>query len=163
MFVDFTNPLFYDTLAIVARKGFVAKSWVELNLPESLVAVDIGSSREAAARRFTGNAAIIGFKNRDEAILAVESGRADCLLATVFLALIALKKNSQLGELIVPTPRLRAVVCPALPYDDDRRFRGVVNSWCEDNRSSGQIREWIVKALGKLGIDPGEIPADVSF
>jgi polar amino acid transport system substrate-binding protein len=163
MFVDFGNPFFYDSFAIVARKGFVPKSWADLNTPESLVAVDIGSSREATARRLAGNAAIIGFKTREEAMLAVQSGRADCFAATVFLALTALKKNPQIGELIVPTPHLRAAVCPAQPYDDDRRFRGVVDAWIEDNRGFGRIREWIETALAKFGVEPGDMPPDVSF
>jgi len=163
MFVDFSNPLYHDTFAIVARKGFAAKKWTELNAPESLIAVDIGSSREASARRFAGNATITGFKTRDEAILAVQSGRADCFVATVFLALTTLKENPEVGEFIIPVPHLRAAVCVAMPYDDDRRFRGVVDAWCEDSRTNGQIREWIVAALAKLGIEPGDLPSDVSF
>src|SRR5712671_1993648 len=46
MFVDFANSLFYDTYAIVARKGFAPMSWAELDVAGSLVAVDIGSARE---------------------------------------------------------------------------------------------------------------------
>jgi polar amino acid transport system substrate-binding protein len=163
MFADFANPLFYDTYAIIARKGFAPRSWGELNAAETLVAVDIGSAREEAARRFANNAAITGFKTRDEALLAVQSGRTDCFLATVFLALAELKKNPQLGELVVPTPQLRAAVCPAMPYDDDRRFRGVVDAWNEDSRGTGQIRALIIAALARLGIEPNDLPPDVSF
>jgi polar amino acid transport system substrate-binding protein len=163
MFADFSTPLFHDTYAILARKGFAPKSWAELNIPEALVAVDTGSAREVAVRRFAGNAAITGFKTRDEALLAVQSGRADCFVATVFFALAALKKDPQIGELVVPTPQLRAAVCPAVPYDDDRRFRGVVDAWSEDNRGTGQIRNWIMAGLAKLGIEPSDLPPDVSF
>ena len=163
MFADFSTPLFHDTFAILARKGFAPKSWSELNVPESLVAVDTGSAREEAVRRFAGNAAITGFKTREEALLAVQSGRADCFVATVFFALAALKKNPQIGELIVPAPQLRAARCPAVPYDDDRRFRGVVDAWSEDNRGIGQIRNWIMAGLADLGIEPSDLPSDVSF
>jgi polar amino acid transport system substrate-binding protein len=163
MFADFSTPLFHDTFAILARQGFAPKSWSELNVPESLVAVDTGSTREEAVRRFAGNAAITGFKTREEALLAVQSGRADCFVATVFFALAALKKNPQIGELIVPTPQLRAARCPAVPYDDDRRFRGVVDAWSEDNRGTGQIRTWIMAGLANLGIEPSDLPSDVSF
>jgi polar amino acid transport system substrate-binding protein len=163
MFADFSTPLFHDTFAILARQGFAPKSWSELNVPESLVAVDTGSAREEAVRRFAGNAAITGFKTREEALLAVQSGRADCFVATVFFALAALKKNPQIGELIVPTPQLRAARCPAVPYDDDRRFRGVVDAWSEDNRGIGQIRNWIMAGLANLGIEPSDLPSDVSF
>jgi polar amino acid transport system substrate-binding protein len=163
MFADFSAPLFHDTYAILARKGFEPKSWAELNVPEALVAVDAGSAREEAVRRFSGNAAITGFKTRDEALLAVQSGRADCFVATVFFALAALKNNPQIGELVVPTPHLRAAVCPAMPYDDDRRFHGVVNAWTEDNREVGQVRSWIMAGLAKLGIESSDLPSDISF
>jgi polar amino acid transport system substrate-binding protein len=163
MFVDFAAPLFHDTIAIVARKGFASKYWAEINVPQTLIAIETGSPREAAARRFVGNAAITGFKTREEVLQAVQSGRADCLVATVFLALIALKRNPQLGELIVPTPHFRSAVCPAIPYDDDRRFRGVIDAWSEDHRGTGQIREWMVAALAKFGIEPDGLPPDVSF
>jgi polar amino acid transport system substrate-binding protein len=163
MFADFCTPLFHDTYAILARKGFSPKTWAELNVPESLVAVDTGSAREEAVRRFAGNAAITGFKTRDEALLAVQSGRADCFVATVLFALAALKTNPQIGDLVVPTPQLRSAVCPALPYDDDRRFRGVVDAWSEDNRGIGQVRIWIMAGLAQLGIEPSDLPSDVSF
>lgn len=163
MFADFADPLFHDTYAIVARKGFATKNWAELNAPETLVAIETGSPREEAVRRFAGNAAITGFKNRDEAEQAVQSGRVDCLIAPVFHAIAALKMNPQLGELVVPTPQLRVAVCPALPYDDDRRLRGVVDAWGEDKRATGQIRGWITASLAELGIAPGDLPTDISF
>jgi polar amino acid transport system substrate-binding protein len=163
MFADFSTPLFHDTYAILARKGFAPKSWAELNVPESLVGVDTGSAREEAVRRFARNAAITGFKTREEALLAVQSGRVDCFVATVFFVLAALKKNPQIGELVMPAPQLRAALCPAVPYDDDRRFRGVVDAWSEDNRGIGQIRNWIMAGLAKLGIEPSDLPPDVSF
>ena len=163
MFADFSTPLFHDTIAILARQGFAPKSWVELNVPESLVAVDTGSAREEAVRRFAGNAAITGFKTREEALQAVQSGRVDCFVASVLFALAALKKNPQIGELVVPTPPLRIALCPAVPYDDDRRFRGVVDAWTEDNRGIGQIRNWIIAGLANFGIDEGDLPPDLAL
>jgi hypothetical protein len=50
-----------------------------------------------------------------------------------------------------------------MPYDDDRRYRGVVDAWREDNREIGQIREWIVTNLAKFGIASGDLPPDVSY
>lgn len=163
MFADYAIPMFHDTYAILARKGFAPKSWAEIDVPQTVVAVDAGSAREEAARRCAGNAALTGFKSRDEALGAVQSGRADCFVATVFPALAALKKNPQIGELVVPTPPLRVAVCPLVPYDDDRRFRGVVDAWTEDNRGTAEIRKWIMAALAKLGVEPSDLPADISI
>jgi polar amino acid transport system substrate-binding protein len=163
MFADFVAPLFYDVYAIVSRKGFAPKTWEELNVPQTVIAVDTGSTREDAARRFTNNAAITGYKTREEASLAVQSGRADGFVATVLFAVAQLRKNPDIGELVVPTPHLRSPACPAVPYDEDRRFRGVVAAWSEDNHSTGQIRVWIMAALATLGIKPDELPPDLSF
>jgi polar amino acid transport system substrate-binding protein len=163
MFVDFATPLLYDAYAIIARKGYTPKDWAEINAPETLIAVDTGSAREETARRLAGNAAITGFKTREEALAAIRSGRGDCFVTTVLVALTALKKDPQLGDLIVPAPHLRTAVCPGLPYDDDRRFRGVVEAWLEDNRGPGRIREWILADLANFGIGPGDLPPETSF
>jgi polar amino acid transport system substrate-binding protein len=163
MFADYATPLFHDTYAILARKGFAPKSWAEIDVPQTVVAVDEGSAREEAARRCAGNAALTGFKSRDEALGAVQSGRADCFISTVFLGLTALKKDPQIGELVVPTPPLRVAVCPLVPYDADRRFRGVIDAWTEDNRGTGEIRKWIMASLLRLGIEPSDVPADISI
>src|SRR5262249_59731389 len=103
---------------------------------------------------------VTGFKAREEGLLAVQSGRVDYFVATVLFALAALKKNPQIGELVVPTPHLRVAVCPALPYDDDRRFRGVVDAWSEDNRGIGQIRKWIMAGLANFGIAEADLPPE---
>ena len=161
MFADFSTPLLHDTYAIIARKGFAPKTWAEINAPQSLVAVDTGSIREEIVRRVAGNAAVTGFKSRDEAMQAVQSGRADCCVATVLLGLPILKKNPQIGDLVVPTPRLQTGVCPALPYDGDRRFRGVVDAWREDNLGLGQIHEWVTAGLAEFGVAEADLPPDL--
>jgi len=163
LLVDFSVPLFNDTLAIVARKDFAPRSWGELNRPESRIAADIGSRHEEIIQRIADNATITGFKTRDEAILAVEAGRADCVVLTALLAVTLLKRRPQVGELVVPTPDVGAPICAALPYDEDRRLRDVVNAWAEDNRGRGRIREWIMASLSRLGIGPADLPPAVSF
>jgi hypothetical protein len=57
----------------------------------------------------------------------------------------------------------RVAVCHAVPYDSDRRFRGVVDAWGEDHRGTGQIRASVIAALAQLGIQPDELPPEVSF
>lgn len=161
--VDFTRPLFFNTFSIVSSKSFAARSWQDLGRPEVRIAVDIGSTHELIARRYAPQATITGFRTRDEAILAVQSGRADCFVATIFLALTALKKNPSLGQFIMPTPYVQAPVDAAIQYDGSRRFRDFLNAWIDYNRSNGQIREWIVAGLGKVGITPADVPPEVSF
>jgi len=50
-----------------------------------------------------------------------------------------------------------------MPYDDDRRFRGVVDAWTEDNRGIGQIRRWIMAGLSGFEIGEGDLPPDLAL
>ena len=135
----------------------------ELNDPKTKIAVDLGSSHELIARRYAPNATITAFKTRDKAILATQSGRADCFVATIFLGLTALKKNPQLGQFIMPRPYVQASVCAAVPYDTDARFRDFLDAWAVFNRSNGQTRDWIVNSSAKVNVSPTDVPAEVTF
>src|SRR5271169_5551976 len=81
--IDFTHAFYLHGFGMVGAKGFHASNWGELNKPEVRIAVDIGSVHEIAARRFVPNATIIGLKARDDCILAVQSGRSDCVILAV--------------------------------------------------------------------------------
>lgn len=161
--IAFSQPLFFNTFAVVTRKNFSPKTWSELSDPKVRIAVDLGSSHELIARRYAPNATITAFKTRDEAILATQSGRADCFVATIFLGLTALKKNPQLGQFVMPRPYVQASVCAAVPYDTDSRFRDFLDAWAVFNRSNGQTRDWIVTSLAKVNISPADVPAEVTF
>src|SRR5271155_5021104 len=76
--IDFTHPFYLHGFGMVGRKGFTATNWADLDKPEVKIASDIGSVQETAARRFAPHATQIALKTRDDCILAVQSGRADC-------------------------------------------------------------------------------------
>jgi polar amino acid transport system substrate-binding protein len=161
--IDFTRPIFYNSFVIVTRKGFEAKTWKDLNNPKVKIAVDIGSTHEMIARRYTPNANIVGFKTRDEVIMALQSKRADCLIATIFLGLTSLKKNPELGKFIMPTPVLSLPVSAGVQMEDNKTFRDFVSVWADYSRGLGATREWILKSLEPMGITPADIPPEVNF
>jgi polar amino acid transport system substrate-binding protein len=161
--IDFSRPIFYNSFGIVTRKGFEARTWKDLDKAGVKIAVDIGSSHEAIARRYAPKAQIIGFKTRDEVIMAVQSKRADCLVATVFLGMTSLKKNPELGRFTIPTPVLSASVNAGVQQEPDKTFRDFVSVWADYNRGLGVSREWILKALEPMGITAADVPAEVSF
>ena len=99
--IGFSRPVFMHGFGTVAKKGFEPKTWGDLNKPEIKIAVDIGSVHELAARNFAPKAQIIGLKTRDECVLAVQTGRADCVILAVILGLTAVKKNPALGKYVV--------------------------------------------------------------
>src|SRR5262249_55524846 len=99
--IGFSRPVFMHGFGTVAKKGFEPKTWGDLNKPDIRIAVDIGSVHELAARNFASKGEIIGLKTRDECVLAVQTGRADCVILAVILGLTAVKKNPALGKYIV--------------------------------------------------------------
>lgn len=161
--VDFTNPLFYTAFAIVGHGDFTAKTWAELNDPAVTIAVDIGSSHELIARQMAPDAKIVALPTPSESVLAVQSGRANCFVMTVILALAAKSKNPALGRFAIPTPVLSAPGCAALRNEPYNRMRDFMNAWAGYNRGMGRVRSWILAALAQQGITAKDIPPEVSF
>lgn len=161
--VDFTRPIMNNTFTLIAKPGFEPKSWADLNKPEVKVAVDIGSTHDLFARRVIPNATLLALKTPDDAMLSVQSNRADCVIQVAMLSLVTVKKNPRLGRIIVPTPVSAQPTCAGMRIEPDQRFRSFVDNWLEYNRGLGSMRSWIVGSLDLVGIKPEDIPAEIVF
>ena len=162
--IDFSTPILVHSFTVITKKGFAKpQSWADINKPEVKISVDIGSTHELIARRYCPKATILGFKNRDEAILAVATGRADCNVSLAVLAVSTLKKNPNLGELAIPRPLLTLPTNMGIRAENDRRYKDFLSAWADYNRSLGQTREWMLKGFESVGLSPDDIPAEVQF
>jgi polar amino acid transport system substrate-binding protein len=162
--IDFTHAFYLHGFGMVGKKGFHATNWADLNKPEIRVAVDIGSLHETAARRFAPKATIIALKARDDCILAVQTGRADCVILAVNLGLTAVKKNPALGEFqMLHQPRVQLPTCMGIVMEPDKRWRDFLNAWVDFNRGIQQIREWLYAGLAINGVKPEDVPPDVEL
>ena len=164
MVIDFTHAFYLHGFGMVGRKGFTATNWADLDKPEVRVAFDIGSVHEISARRFASHATLIALKSRDDCILAVQSGRADCVILAVNLGLTAVKKNPQLGEFqMLHQPRIQLPTCMGVRKEANKDWRDFLNAWVDYNRGIQQIREWLYGGLAINGVKPEDIPADVEL
>lgn len=164
LMMDFTRPILEPTCMAIVRDGFPEpKTWADLNKPEVRIAVDLGSSHETVARRNAPNATILGFKTRDEALLALGSGRADLSIAFTILALTSVQKNPALGKLVVVEPAIKFEACLGVRIEDSSRFRDFLNTWIAFNRSTGMTREWFLQGLALVGVKPEDVPSNVTF
>jgi polar amino acid transport system substrate-binding protein len=162
--IAFTRPVYLHGFGMVGRKGFEASSWDELNKPEVRIAVDIGSTHETSARRFAPKATITGYKMRDDCILAVQTGRADCVILAAILGLSAVKKNPALGKFqMIRHPTVQLPTCIGVRMETDKRWVDFLDAWVDFNRGIGQVREWVVNSLALQGVTPEDIPSDVEF
>lgn len=162
--IDFSTPILVHSFTAVTRKGFpTPETWEDLNKPSVRIAVDLGSSHELIARRYAPKATISAFKNRDEAVLAVATGRADVNVVLAVLALPMLKKNPALGEIAIPRPVLTLPTNLGIRMETDKRWRDFLSVWADFNRSMGQTREWLITGLAELGVGVEDIPPEVQF
>jgi polar amino acid transport system substrate-binding protein len=161
--VEFTRPILNNTFTIIAKPGFEPKTWAELNNPEVRIAVDLGSTHDLFARRVLPRATLIALKTPDEATLAVQAGRADCVIQVILLSMVTVKKNPKVGKLIVPTAVAQQPTCAGVRIEADQRFRSFVDNWLEYSRSLGAIRSWIGENLALVGIQPEDVPVLVQF
>jgi polar amino acid transport system substrate-binding protein len=162
--IDFTHPFYLHGFGMVGRKGFTATNWADLDKPEVKIAFDIGSVHEIAARRFAPHATLIALKTRDDCILAVQSGRADCVILAVNLGLTAVKKNPALGKFqMLHQPRIQLPTCMGVRKEQNKDWRDFLNAWVDYNRGIQQIREWLYAGLAINGVKPEDIPPDVEL
>ena len=162
--IDFSTPILVHSFTVITKKGFAKpQTWADLNKPEVKIAVDIGSTHETIARRYCPKANILGFKNRDEAILAVATGRADCNVSLAVLSVSTLKKNPNLGDLAIPRPLLTLPTNMGIRADSDRRYKDFLSAWADYNRSMGQTREWMLKGFEAVGLSADDLPPEVQF
>ncbi|SIT15838.1 amino acid ABC transporter substrate-binding protein, PAAT family [Insolitispirillum peregrinum] len=161
--VEFTRPIMQNTFTIIARPGLEPKTWDELNRPEMKIAVDIGSTHDLFARRVLPNATLLALKTPDEATLSVQSGRADAVIQVAMLSLVTVKKNPNVGKIVVPAPLIRQPTCAGVRAEESSRFRTFVDNWLEFNRSSGVVSGWITSSLELVGVQKQDIPADIQF
>ena len=160
--LDFSRPFMQNTFTIIGKPG-LATHWAELNKPEIRVAVDLGSTHDSFARRILPQATLVALKTPDDAVLAVQAGRADCVVQVVMLALVTVKKNPRLGALMVPAPLIQQPTCIGMRVDPDQRFRSFVDSWLEYNRALGNVRGWITDNLQLVGVSAEDVPQNVQF
>jgi len=162
--IDFSTPILVHSFTVITKKGFPKpQNWSDIDKPEVKIAVDIGSTHEMIARRYCPKANILGFKNRDEAILAVATGRADCNVSLAVLAVTTLKKNPNLGELAIPRPLLTLPTNMGIRFDNDRRYKDFLSAWADYNRAMGQTREWMLNGFKAVGLTADDIPPEVQF
>ena len=162
--IGFTHPMIIHPFGAVARKGLTPKTWADLNKPDVRIVYDIGSLHETIAKRYCAKAQLTGLKNRDECTLNLQSGRADVHILAAILGLSAVGKNPALGSYHLLTEPLVALPsCLGVQREPDTRFREVVDAWLDMNRGNGQIREWMLEALGKAGVAQDQVPVTLTF
>lgn len=162
--IGFSRPYYMHPFAYVARPTFQAQTWKDLDKPEIRVAALLGGLSDVFMARLAPRAQTTNHKTGAEAVLALQSGRADCVIYGVVQALGVTTKNPALGKVVVlQDPLIALPSCIGVRQEPDKRWREFLDNWVDYNRGTRQVREWFVQGLSKSGVDTGAIPPDSGF
>jgi len=157
--IHFSAPTYYNSFVIVSPNDALAgKSWAELNDPAYTIAVDLGSAQDNITRQYLPDANVLRFKTRDEAIVAVATGKADGLINSVLNGVVMTKRNAALGTVYVPTPTLSSPSVIGLNYATDDTWKQFISGWADYNRRVGNNQTWIVDSLEPFGVTLEDLP-----
>lgn len=162
--VKFSAPTYYNSFVIISPKADLkGLSWAQLNDAKYTIAVDLGSSQDQITKQYLPKANILRFKTRDEAVLAMTTGKADAVINTVLNGMVMVKKNPALGQVMVPHPLLSSPSVIGMNYNTDEQWQSFVSAWADYNRRVGNSQTWIVEGLKPFGITLEDLPEGFSF
>ncbi|MFA6264136.1 MAG: transporter substrate-binding domain-containing protein [Pseudolabrys sp.] len=163
MVVDFTGKVYDSALVVIARPGFDPKTWNDLNDPKVKISVDVGSAHDQVASRLCPKAQLVKFKSIDEATLALRSQRVDAQCIFWMGGIRAVKKDPQLGKVIVPQPLFGSTSNAAVRREADKTWRDFLTTWIVYSQGLGIIRTAVVNSLEHVGLSLDDIPPGVTF
>ena len=161
--INFTRPIYQAQFTLLLRKGFEATDWDDLNKPSVRVAADLGSVMETIARHFAPKAQVVGLPDIQAVNMALIAGRADASVGGWLDGVVAIKRNPQLGTLLVPKTALSMGVYFGTRYETDPRFVNFVSAWGEYNNQLGQTRQWIIDSLPLYGMSADDVPPGIKL
>jgi polar amino acid transport system substrate-binding protein len=156
--VDFSAPLYQNAFSLIARDGFAPRRWQDLNSPDVRVALELGTVYDQNVAALCPQADVIRLKTNNDALMAVQAGRADCQILVVVLALTTLARNPALGHLVVPEPLFGSATSAIMAKAATPAWRDAVDGWIARRREAGKLREMLVANLEKVGVRPGDVP-----
>jgi polar amino acid transport system substrate-binding protein len=164
MAIGFTHAYFMHPFGYVARRGFAAKTWDDLNKPDIRVVSLIGSLSDVLLARYAPKAQIMGAKDGDAAILLMQAGRADCIIYALIQALGVSAKAQMLEQVtLLQGPPVALPSAMGVQTEPDRRWRDYLDSWTDYNNGTRQVGAWMRQSLLAMGVKADSIPSNADL
>ena len=164
MAIGFTHAYFMHPFGYVARRGFAAKTWDDLNNPDVRVVSLIGSLSDVLLARYAPKAQIMGAKDGDAAILLMQAGRADCIIYALIQALGVSAKAPMLEQVtLLQGPPVALPSAMGVQTEPDRRWRDFLDSWTDYNNGTRQVGAWMRQSLLAMGVKAESIPSNADL
>jgi len=162
--IGFTHAYYRHPFGYVARRGFGARTWDDLNSADIRVVSLIGSLSDVLLARYAPKAQVIGAKAGDDAILLMQAGRADCIIYALIQALGVSAKAPMLEQVtLLEGPFVALPSAMGVQTEPDRRSRDYLDSWSDYNTGTRQVGAWMRQSLLAMGVKSDSIPVNAEL
>lgn len=162
--IDFTDPLYNNAYSLITTKQFAGRTWDDLDQPGVTIAVDVGSSYDNLVTRICPKAKILRFETSSAATLAVQTHRADVQPLVITLAAGIVKKNPDIGKLVIPQPVKLTSSCAGVRKEPTKAWLNYLNEWLKTVHQGDAVRTMVFSNMDRLmGVKPADVPAIVNF
>lgn len=156
--VDFSSYIFVETTGLLVKSASGARSLSDLSGKN--IAVIGGTTNESAVKSQLAqrklSATVLPFKNREQAMAALESGKADAFASDKLLLLGVASKSKDQKSLALLADDLSFEPYGIVLPRGDADFRLAVNTALAQLYRSGEISEIFNRWFGMFG-DPGAV------
>ena len=162
--IGFTHAYYMHPFGFVARRGFAARTWDDLNRPEVRVVSLIGSLTDVLLARYAPKVQVLGAKQGDDAVLLMQAGRADCIMYALIQALSVSARAPMLEQVaLLQEPYVALPSAMGVQMEPDRRWRDYLNSWADYNTGTRQVGAWMRQSLLAMGVKAESIPTNADL
>ena len=159
MAIDFsTHPMVYYGVAVLARRDHQFESWEDLNNPDVIVSVPLGTSNDRAASDRLPKATFIRPKTSAEAIAAWLSKRSHLVVGSSTWLAFQNRALDNIGKVVVPSPASFSTADIGLRKEKDKRWRDWVSVAIAYYYNRGHTQKIYDDFLTSRGMDPAEAP-----
>jgi polar amino acid transport system substrate-binding protein len=156
--INFSGPVINNSYDLVVKDGIQGSTWEDFNKPDITIAVDAGSSFDAAVTHHCPKAHILRLPTQGDATTALLSGRADAQCLVMTLALTLKSKQPSIGHVVVPTPVDYSPSLAGFHRDADMSWQNYVDDWIKKHRENGFIKDVFIKNMSLVGVTPKDFP-----
>lgn len=163
--LDMAGPLYRMTDCVIAGKNAETKAtWEEYNSADVTFAMVTGTAQTQFIKDELPEAKVMTLKEMSEAVMAVQSGRADFLLQELPICLQTFSTATGVfSGYTVPTPARGIPAAAGLRKDGDGRLRDFIQAWGEEKRADGSIVPLLITGFQAAGMDTSAIPEGIEF
>lgn len=163
--INMAGPLYKLSDCVIHGKNAAKHDdWEGYNSAETKIAIISGSSQEQFVKNTLPQAQIMSLKQDSEAMLAVQSGRANIMVQGLAICLQTFTSQPKIfREISVPLPEHSVPSSAGSRKDGDDRFQNWLQAWSEKTIASQGIKPLMIDGFQKSGMDVSALPDTLKF